>query len=349
LGINTFIPVISGFQDEKVIGFYTRIGDPLKIHDLSLEFGISPFHKNKNLPRYHYKLKYKFMKMYQLDVDYNAPDFYDLFNVRKRGMIGTKISLEDTYYWVYDNPLKIKQVSSLSLYKNITSINDNLVDVSQPDFLVFQSDLTSSSIRRSIGSSGKEEGNEFGASFMAFGAGAHNPQIASQLYSEWDNYSTWLVPHNVFHYKIAAGYNFKNENLQQAQFFFGGFGNRRVEDTEVDQFRNVFRFPGIPIYSLPADMFLKLMFESNLPPVRFKNFGMFNQYLNYIDISIYSQNLLLKSPAGKAFTDLGSQVNFSFEHWYNLESTFSAGIAKAWYGSGNSWEWFLSFKLLKNL
>ena len=52
---------------------------------------------------------------------------------------------------------------------------------------------------------------------------------------------------------------------------------------------------------------------------------------------------------GTGFTDLGAQVNFVFEHWFNLESTFSAGIAKAWYGSGHSSEWFMSFKLLKNL
>ena len=85
-------------------------------------------------------------------------------------MIGTKISFENTHYWVYDNPLKIKQVSSISLYKDVKSINDNLVDVSEPDFLVLQSDFNASNVRRSIGSSGNEEGNEFGASFMAFGA-----------------------------------------------------------------------------------------------------------------------------------------------------------------------------------
>ena len=347
LHINTLIPVISGFQNEKVLGFYTHITDPLRIHDISLEFGISPF--NKNIPRYHLKAKYNFRNKFQFNFDYNAPDFYDLFNERKRGMIGTKISFENTHYWVYDNPLKIKQVSSISLYKDVKSINDNLVDVSQPDFLVLQSDFNASNVRRSIGSSGNEEGNEFGASFMAFGARGNNVQTSSQLYGEWDNYSTWLIPHNVFHFKLATGYNFQNENLQQAQFFFGGFGNRRVEDTKVDQFRDVFRFPGLPIYSIPAERFIKLMFESNLPPLRFNHVSLASHYLYYIDLSIYSQNLFVESPIGTYFTDLGAQVNFVFEHWFNLESTFSAGIAKAWYGSGHSSEWFMSFKLLKNL
>ena len=349
LQIHTFIPIISGFQNEKVIGLYTHISDPLITNDITLEFGISPFNKNSHMPRFHFKAKYDYKKMFQLNIDYNASDFYDLFNKRKRGMVGTKISLENTHYWLYDNPLKIKQVSNISLYKDIKSINDNLVDVSQPDFIVAQSDFNSSNLRKSIGSSGNEQGNEFNTSMMIFSADEQHLQLAAQLYSEWDNYSTWLWPHNVFHFKLSAGYHFKNENLQQAQFFFGGFGNREVEDTEVDQFRNVFRFPGIPIYRLPAERFLKLMFESNLPPIRFDNFGIGPHYLYYIDFSLYSQNLLLESPQGKAFTDIGAQVNFVFEHWYNLESTFSAGIAKAWYASGSSWEWFLSFKLLKNL
>jgi hypothetical protein len=37
-----------------------------------------------------------------------------------------------------------------------------------------------------------------------------------------------------------------------------------------------------------------------------------------------------------------------FEHWYNLESTISAGIAKAWWKGGYDTEWFISWKLLKD-
>ena len=36
----------------------------------------------------------------------------------------------------------------------------------------------------------------------------NNVQTSSQLYGEWDNYSTWLIPHNVFHFKLATGYQF---------------------------------------------------------------------------------------------------------------------------------------------
>ena len=134
----------------------------------------------------------------------------------------------------------------------------------------------------------------------------------------------------------------------QARFYFGGFGNREVENVDVKQYRKVFRFPGIPIYSLSTDKFVKLMIENNLPPLRFSNASIGRHYLYHVDLSFYSQGLIVNSEAGKYWGNAGGQINFVFKHWDNLESTFSAGIAKAWFEKGNDWEWFLSFKLLKN-
>jgi hypothetical protein len=90
------------------------------------------------------------------------------------------------------------------------------------------------------------------------------------------------------------------------------------------------------------------MIENNFPPIRFSNLSLWSHFLNHIDFSLYSQGLLLKSDQENRWVDAGGQINFIFKHWYNLESTFSAGIAKAWSQEGNSWEWFLSLKLLKN-
>ena len=257
LKIESFVPVLTGFQSEKVLGFYTHIADPMIFHDLTMEFGISPFKNTGGLPRFHFKGKYKYKSKYEIGIDYNAPDFYDLFNDRKRGMIGTKITLGHTHFWVYDNPQKVTQKTEVDYYTGVESINDNLIKVSQPNFAFVQTSLNSKYLRRSIGSSDFEEGNEFNITAMAFLAGSKKIQSAQALYADWDNYSTWLAPHNVFHFNLSSGYDFTNENLQQAYYYFGGFGNRAVENTPVKQYREVFRFPGIPIYSLSTDRFLK--------------------------------------------------------------------------------------------
>ena len=59
LRIQTIIPVITGFQSQKVLGFFTRISDPMLNHDLMLEFGISPFNNNSVNPRIHFRGKYE--------------------------------------------------------------------------------------------------------------------------------------------------------------------------------------------------------------------------------------------------------------------------------------------------
>ena len=346
LQFHSFIPVISGFQDQKVIGAYTHIADPLFLHDFTFEVGVSPF--NDNTAKVHFKGNYEYKRKYRLEIAHNAPSFYDLFNERKSGMIGTKVALGHTHYWKFDIPHKIKQTSELALYAGIEAINDNLINVSNPDFLVFETSINSSNVRRAIGSVDSEFGNEWTVTLMALGAGQKNPPVAVGLHTEWGRFMTWAWPHWVLHLKLAAGYLHTQQDLAFGKFYFGGFGNQYLENKEVKQYRHAFRFPGVPIYSLVSERFTKVMVEHNLPPLRFGNARLGQHFLSHIDASWFSQGLIVKSNRKNMWVNLGAQVNFVFMHWFNLESTFSAGIAKAWNRSGSTWDWFISFKLLKN-
>ena len=348
IGIESFIPIVSGFQDQKVIGIFTHFSDPLLVHELKIEAGYSPFNENLVGPKFHLKVVYDYNRKVKFAFNQNAADFYDLFNSRKRGMIGRKITLGYLHYWKYDNPHKIKQNTEIALYNGVEFINDNLVRVKRPDFFVAQTNYNSTDLRRTIGSSDFENGNIFDFTFQVFGDNPDDPQFAGQLRGEWHNYSKLLFDHNTLHFKLAAGYHYDNENLIQARFYFGGFGNRYVENEEVKQYRKVFRLPGIPIYSLDTDRFVKIMLENNFPPIRFSNLSFSQHFINHLDFSIYSQALIVKSDVSNKWLDIGIQGNIVFKHWFNLESTFSAGIAKAWWDKGEDWEWFLSIKLLKN-
>ena len=348
LNVLAFVPTISGFQKQKVLGFYTKIADPLINHTFSLEAGYSVFDLLPGAPRFHIKGKYEYKKKYSFEVNHNGTDFYDIFNERKTSFIGTKFSLNNDHYWIYDNPLKVKQRTKFDYYTGVTYINDNLTKIFTPDFAVGMTTINSRSLRKSIGSSGYESGREFNVTLAFFGTEYDDPKLAEQLYGDFGSFSTWISKHNVFHWKVAGGVANIDKKLYQGNFFFGGFGNRRVENKDVKQFRGTFRFPGIPMYSLAASRFAKLMVENNFPPIRFGNAALGQHYLNHIDFSIYSQALYTKSSQGNTWIDLGAQVNFIFKHWFNLESTLSAGIANAWYEDGNSWEWFFSFKLLRN-
>jgi hypothetical protein len=153
----------------------------------------------------------------------------------------------------------------------------------------------------------------------------------------------------VLHVKFAGGYLLNNDNLVQARFYFGGFGNRGIDNDQIRQYRKVFRFPGLPIYSLDSDKFLKILIENDFPPVRFGNLAIGDQFINHIDFAIYSQGMVTKNSAlGNYWIDLGAQLDIKLKHWYNLESTFSMGIAKTWSDKMTDWEWFLSLKLLRD-
>jgi hypothetical protein len=348
LNFQTFIPMISGFQNSKVLGFYTQLADPILRNEISLEVGVSPFKEILNKIRYHIKFKYNIKQTFYFAVEHNPPDFYDLFNERKRGTLGNRFAIGHNDYWLFDNPLKIKQTTEFSYYSNTRFINDNLVEVSEPDFYVLRTEFEYKKLRRSIGSFDFEKGNHFLFHIIGFGAEMEKFEIAPGTYFEWDHYLPYLFPHNTLKLKIAAGYHYFNKNIIQAQFFFGGFGNRGVENEPVRQYEKVFRFPGIPIYSVPTDNFLKLMFSNVFPPLRFNLPEIFEHSIKNINFSVFSQGLITNLPETKKWIDAGAQLNIMFSHWYNLESTLSAGIAKAWWKGGNDWEWFVSYKLLRD-
>lgn len=348
LHLHSLVPVVSGFQNQVVLGVFTRISDPLLLHDFYLEFGISPFNETPSYPFWHLRLKYDYKQRFYIQYSLNGPEFFDIFNSRKRGMIGSQFKLGHTHYWLYDKPHTIKQEISLSYFRDVEFINDNLVRVSEPDFGVLAYNLTSKNLRRTIGSSDYESGDQISLTLTLYGANFESPDALLNGYIEYDRYSLWLANHNVAHLKLAGGYLIDNKNVIQGRFYFGGFGNRPVDNGLVRQFRKVFRFPGIPIYSMMTTKFIKLMFENAFPPLHVSGWAIGNQFINHFDFSVYSQSLIAKSELGNYWIDLGVQMDIKFKHWFNLESTFSAGIAKAWSENMTDWEWFLSLKLLRN-
>jgi hypothetical protein len=322
------MPVLSGFQNQVVFGLFTRISDALLNHDFYMEAGVSPLKEEPTYPLWHFRFKYDYKQSLYIDILYNGADFFDLFNDRKRGNIGTQFKLGHTHYWKFDNPMKIKQETNLTFYRDIEFINDNLIPVSQPDFAVLATNLSVKNLRKSIGSSDYEFGNELNWTIGLYGTEFDQQEVAVNSYIELSDFSTWLWNHNVLHVKIAGGYNYENENLVQSLFIRWIWNRVVVDNDEIKQFRRVFRFPGIPIYSLVTNKFGKLILENAFPPIRTSGWLLMDQFVNHFDFTIYSQGLITQSDMGNYLVDIGVQMDVKFKHWYNLESTFSAGLQK---------------------
>ena len=348
LDVNTFVPVISGFENKKVLGVFSRISDPMLVHDLRIHLGVSPFDEDNAGTEYHLHVHYDYKKEWEFDIEHNASDFYDLLNDRKASLRGDVYGITNTYYWTYDNPLKSKQTTSLTLYFNQSYFLDNIIQVSQPDFMVAQTEYERQYLRRSIGSVEYERGYKYSVKGLFFCGEYDRPVGAGQLVGDLGVFHSFLSQHNVFYFNLSAGYHFKNDKLYQARFFIGGFGNREVEDKDYKQYRTPFRFPGIPIYNIDTDKFVKATFENNFPPIWIGHPEILQHYPVYLDLSVFSQVLLFDLNNFEYAQNIGTQLNINFKHWHNLESTLSFGIAKAWHNLADDYECFVSLKLLKN-
>ena len=231
------------------------------------------------------------------------------------------------------------------LLTGVESIHDNLVPVATPRFLSFETSLHSRNVRRAIGGVDNESGTEWTTTLNALGL---DSRIVGGLHADWNWYSTVARPHNVFHLQLAGGYASAPREVAIGQYYLGGFGNQLLENKGVKQFRDPLRFPGVPVYSLPTGGFAKVMVEHNLPPLRFDGARVGSHALSHVDASWFAQGLVRDTAPGSIGRSLGAQVNLVFEHWSNLESTVSAGVARAWLPGRDSWEWFVSIKLLRN-
>ena len=349
LKVQSIMPVISGFQNQVVAGVYANLADPFNFHKLNLEMGFSNFSNTPGLPNFHFKGRYDYKHKYFIELHHNASSFYDLFNERKSGFIGTFLKLGHSRFLKYDMPHKIEHRTELSIFRDVKAIHDNTVPVDNPDFTVLESSISSKNTRRALGSVDNEFGSEWKITANLLGMNPENPQFAGGLNGEWGQFLTWMRPHNILHIKAAAGYVHGGEDLFLAKYYFGGFGNQHLENKPVKQYRDTFRFPGIPYNSLYGDYFAKLMLEHNLPPLRLSSLKMGQHFLSHIDASWFSQALITNGAGANQRINLGGQVNFVFSHWFNLESTISVGAAQAWNNlGGTSREVFVSLKLLRN-
>jgi len=344
LRTNALIPIVTAFMDQTALGYYGQFSDPLMVHDLRFELAYSPWPSNKLMPRTHLDIKYEYKKAWMLRYQENASNFYDLINDRKRTTMQKKILASNTYYWKYDLPHKIKHINEVAVYLDAQTINDNMTKLTRPDFIVCQSVLESADLRRSIGSVDNEEGTKWTATLMTFHVNPKDFRHVGGIHLEWERYSTWAWPHNIFMMNLSAGVRHTEKRLAQGKFYFGGFGNRYLENEPVEQYRKVFRFPGVQIYDLVADRFGKITLENKLPPLRFGDAYLGHHSLTHIDATLFSQGLAIDRNWRGIWLDAGTQINLHLKHWFNLESTISFGVAKAWNRYQSSWEWFVSFK-----
>ena len=136
-----------------------------------------------------------------------------------------------------------------------------------------------------------------------------------------------------------------------ANFYFGGFGNNRVDYQDARRFREYYSFPGVALNAIAGTNFGKLTTELVLPPLRFRRFGFLPLYCNWTQLILFTTGIVTNiddTSVRRSLLNTGAQVDFKLVIFSTLESTLSVGYAAAFErGFPSTDEFMVSLKLLK--
>lgn len=157
----------------------------------------------------------------------------------------------------------------------------------------------------------------------------------------WKHSSIWLYS--------AAGFADGDRLNPLASFYFGGFGNNYVDNSEIKRYREYYSLPGLDIDEVSAKKFAKTILEWNLPPKRFREVGTPGLFFSWLRPALFF-GVLWADPGetySRKVSTAGAQIDLHFTLGHRHPMTLSIGYAIS-QESGNPHEneWMLSLKVL---
>ena len=350
LQLASIYPVVEGYKEFPSYGLRFNLSDPLVIHRMNLSVSYSP---NQLLPekeRIHGSFNYAFWN-WNVGVAYNRADFYDLFGPTKVSRKGLAAGIQYKGFLTFDEPERMSYRIGVNGYWRLERLPDyQAVSVGYDRFYSLNLELNYEYLERSLGAIEDEMGIAWDiVSPTNLIRGDFFPRIIGSFSMGFllplDHSSIWL--------RASAGKAFGPRDESLANFYFGGFGNNWVDHGDIWQYRYQSSFPGLPIDrqgELGGTNYGKAMLEWNLPPLRFRRFGIPDLYCNWARLTLFTSGIItnmdlpdVRREAGNA----GAQVDFRMVLFSSLQSTFSLGYAVA-RSEGARWsnEFMISLKIL---
>ena len=346
-------PVVEGYKEFPSYGVRLNFSDPLVIHRMDVSLSYSP---NQLLPekeRIHGLFNYSFWN-WKIGLGYNRADFYDLFGPTKVSRKGLAAGLQYRGYLTFDEPETMSYRIGLNGYWRLERLPDyQAVSVAYDRFYSLNLELNYEYLERSLGAVEDEMGIAWDlVSPTNLIRGDFFPRIIGSFSLGFllpiNHSSVWL--------RASAGKAFGPRDESLANFYFGGFGNNWVDHGDIWQYRYASSFPGLPVDrqdELGGTNYGKLTVEWNLPPVRFRRFGVADLYCNWTRLTLFSSGIVTNMDLPdadfrkKASGNAGAQIDFRLVLFSSLQSTFSMGYAAAM-AEGARWsnEFMISLKIL---
>ena len=328
IGLKYAYPVVEGYQEFPSYGYKFNFTDDILLHSLDFSLGYSPNIQLPEKERYHFNMKWKYWE-WEVGASFNKTDFYDLLGPTKRSRPGYNVNLQYHDYFLYnrkpetfDYKIRLSYWGDLKILPNYQNINfkaDRLLNV--------MANINYSFLRTSLGGVETEQGVDYkiyltnelvdGLSFTKiFGQASFGQLLPIR------NSSVWL--------RLYAGKSFGEENNPFNYFYFGGFGNNYLDMYSVSRYREAESLPGRVINELAGNTYFKGLLEWNLPPVRFKKFGILPLYFTHCRLSMFAGAVGLSDESLLHFykaATFGTQLDFELSLFYLMKAHLSFGYA----------------------
>jgi hypothetical protein len=328
-GIVSFYPVVQGYKDYFSYGLRFNLSDPIGFQNIHLTASYSPYSQLPVNERYHLDFAYSYLN-WKFESTYNRADFYDLFGPTKSSRKGYSLGLNYHKNIIYDTPRIMDYTIFTNYYGNLERLPDyQNVSVNYDNYFNTGFDFNYQDLRASLGSVDREKGYRLKVSsnnnFV-------NKTIYPHINTNFDFGFALPINHSSIWLRSSVGYSYGNRLEPLANFYFGGFGNNYVDNLDENRYREYYSFPGVELNQIGGTNFGKLMFEWNLPPIRFSSVGFSSFFLNYARTSFFSTVITTNIDSDdyrRLLANIGAQVDFKFIMFFHLKMTFSFGYAMA--------------------
>ncbi len=340
-------PVVEGYKDFIGLGLRFDAADPLGLQNLNLTASYTPNRSLSPNERVHLSLNYSYW-YWKFRATMNGADFYDLFGPTKVSRKGYSAGVTLKHSLIADEPRTMDYLISVDGYSGLEKLPDfQNISVGYDKFLIMNGGLNYRYYIRTLGAVDVEQG-------IGWTLRSSNILVRNKFYPLVHaglDYGMMLpVDHSSVWLRGSAGYSPRDPNDPFANFYFGGFGNNWIDYQAVQRYREFYSFPGLGLNEAGGATFGKLLAELNLPPLRFRRAGILNAYCTWMHLTLFSAGLVTglddREPRTE-YIDAGTQADFKFVLFSNLESTFSIGYAVAWRKAQRmEREFMISLKLL---
>ena len=321
----SFYPIVQGYKETAAVGARLNLSDRLQLNRASLSVTYSPWGTLRSSERLHVRADYERYD-WKARASWNNADFYDLFGPTKVGRKGYDVTVGHTNTLLYDQP----KLLTLSLEGTAAGNLDRLpafqnVAVDVDRLFSANAELAYSDLRSSLGHVDDEKGQLWSATAHADYV---NARTFWRLFGHYDTGTALPLGHASVWLRTAAGFSPQPASEPFANFFFGGFGNNRIDHGEIKRYREYYAFPGAALNEIGGRNFVRSLVELALPPLRFSRVGTPGFYLSFLRPAIFAGGLVTNLDdrgRRRTATTLGGQIDLRATMLSSLDLTLSFG------------------------